>query len=168
MTTTTTSPRRRLWIATTTVALVTAVGGAIWLTSEPSTASVSVAETAATLDTVLSEDSDQAGAESLRRDLKAARALEGSDKLDALKKVRSDARAGEYGDKVEKKADRRADRRAARFALLPDELQADLEKLKSMSPGEDRKAFRKQIRADALAGTYGDKVKEAAELLKKD
>jgi hypothetical protein len=52
------------------------------------------------------------------------------------------------------------------FALLPDELQADLKKLRTMEPGDERKAYRKEIQQKALDGGYGDKVKEAAEKLK--
>ena len=85
-----------------------------------------------------------------------------------MKKVRANAKAGEYGAKVEKRVDRRSDRRAAFLALLPDELRADLKELKAMPSGDERKAKRDQIRKDALAGKYGDKVEQAAKLLQKN
>jgi hypothetical protein len=163
---------RRLAISGLTLALATAVGGAIWLTSS-APASATVTETASSLDSALNSDkatpapASAADRAKLKADLKAARALSGQAKADALKKIRTDARAGVYGDRLEKRFDRKADRRAAFIALLPDSLQADLKKLKAMPPGDDRKALRKQIRADALAGKYGDKVQKAAELLKK-
>ena len=40
--------------------------------------------------------------------------------------VAADAKAGKYGEKIEKRFDRRDAHRAAIFALLPDELQADI------------------------------------------
>jgi len=37
-----------------------------------------------------------------------------------------------------------------------------------MPSGDERKAKRDQIRKDALAGKYGDKVEQAAKLLQKN
>ncbi|MCW2799653.1 MAG: hypothetical protein JWQ70_1125 [Aeromicrobium sp.] len=162
-----TALNRRIWFGSIALALVAAVGGAIWLTSEPSSADANVAQTAATLDQALTADNDNPGNTDRARDLKAARGLEGQARLDAIKKVHADALAGKYGTKVEKRVEKRTDRRAAVFALLPDNLQADLTKLKAMPAGDDRTTFRKQIRKDALDGKYGDKVQKAAELLKK-
>ena len=101
----------------------------------------------------------------LRGDLKAARELEGTERRDALKGIREDAREGKYGDRIERQADRRGDHRAAFFALLPDELQADLKKAREIDDADDRKAALDDIRKKALAGDYGDKVKEAFKLL---
>jgi len=162
---------RRLWISGIAFAIAAALVSALWLSSSPAPATVE--QTASALDTELATgDSPTAGTDAdlakFRADLKAARALDGQARIDALKKVRADAKAGVYGDKVEKRADRRSDRRAAFFALLPDDLQADLKELRAMPAGDERKARREQIRKDALAGKYGDKVQEAAELLKKD
>lgn len=162
---------RKLWISGIAFAIAAALVSALWLSSSPAPATVE--QTAATLGTELSSDDSPApgtdsNREELRADLKAARGLEGQARLDAMKKVRADAKAGEYGKQIEKRVDRRSDRHAALFALLPDELQADLKELKAMPAGEERKAMREQIRKDALAGEYGEKVQEAAKLLQKD
>jgi hypothetical protein len=160
---------RRLWISGLVFAIAAALVSALWLSSSPEPASATVEQTATTLDTELSGDSPTTDAASGRAEfhaaMKAARQLKGQDRVDAIKKVVADAQAGKYGDKIEKKADRRADRRAAVFALLPDDLQADLTKLWAMEPGDERKAFRDDIRQKALDGGYGDKVQEAAEKL---
>lgn len=162
---------RRLWISGIVFAIAAALVSALLLTSSPAPASIE--QTAATLGTELaSDDSPATGTdtnrEELRADLKAARDLKGQARIDALKKVRADAKAGEYGEKIEKRVDRRSDRHAAFFALLPDDLQADLKEVRAMPAGDDRKAKREQIRKDALAGEYGEKVQEAAKLLQKD
>ncbi len=164
---------RRLWITGLVLAIAAALVSAIWLTSSSQPASASIAQTASTLDTELSQDPAASDAKAdakadratFHAAMKAARKLKGQERVDALKKVAADAEAGKYGDRIEKRADRRADRRAAVFALLPDELQADLTKLRAMAPGDERKAYRKEIRDKALDGGYGDKVKEAAEKL---
>ena len=62
-------------------------------------------------------------------------------------------------------ADRLGDHRAVFFALLPDELQADLKKAREIDDADDRKKALQDIRKKALAGDYGDKVKEAWKLL---
>ncbi len=162
---------QRLWISGIVFAVAAALVSALWLSSSPATATVG--QTATTLNSELaSGDSGAADSDSnraqLRADLKAARALDGQARIDAVKKVRANAKAGEYGAKVEKRVDRRSDRRAAFLALLPDELRADLKELKAMPSGDERKAKRDQIRKDALAGKYGDKVEQAAKLLQKN
>lgn len=162
---------RRLWISGIVFAIAAALVSALWLSSSPAPATVE--QTSVTLGTELASDDSPttgkgANRAELRADLKAGRALEGQARIDALKKVRADAKAGEYGEKIEKRADRRSDRHAAFFALLPDKLQADLKELKAMPAGDERKAMREQIRKDALAGEYGEKVQEAAKLLQKD
>ncbi len=101
----------------------------------------------------------------LRKDLREARDLDGTARRDALADIRDKARDGGYGDQVEHRFDRRGDRRAAFMALLPDELQADLEKARD-AEGDDRKDQLEAIREKALDGGYGEKVKEAAEILK--
>ncbi|MEO6605882.1 MAG: hypothetical protein ABIN55_09735 [Aeromicrobium sp.] len=162
---------RRLWLTGLVFATASALIAAMWLSSSGNSANASVRETAATDITELisanttGADGDRA---ELRKDLQAARKLKGQARLDAIKKIRADAAAGKYGEKVEKRTDRRSDRRAAAFALLPDDLQADLKELKAMPGGEERKARRAEIRKDALAGEYGEKVQEAAKLLQKD
>ncbi len=154
---------RRLAAAGLAFAIAAGLVSALWLTSSTEPAAAGVTQTASTLDSALATDGDRA---ELRKDLKAARELKGQARKDAIKQIRADAKAGKYGDKVAERFDRRADRRAAVFALLPDELQADLKKLRAMEPGDERKAYRKEIQQKALDGGYGDKVQEAAEKLK--
>ncbi|VXA94793.1 hypothetical protein [Aeromicrobium sp. 9AM] len=165
---------RRLWITGLVLAIAAALVSALLLTSSSQPASASITQTASTLDSELSQapaaSDDKADAKADRAAfhaaMKAARALKGQERVDAVKKVVADAKAGTYGDRIAKRANRRADRNAAVFALLPDELQADLTKLRAMEPGDERKAFRQEVREKALDGDYGDKVKEAAEKLK--
>ncbi|MEJ7634540.1 hypothetical protein [Aeromicrobium sp.] len=152
---------RRLGVAGFGLAIAVGLASALWLTSARAPADASVAQTASTLDSSLAAG-DRA---EMRQDLKAARELERGARRDAIKEIRADAKAGKYGNKVQKKLDRRADHRAAVLALLPDELQADLKELKAADK-KDRKAMRNDIRAKALSGGYGDKVKEAAGKLK--
>ena len=154
---------RRLSAAGLAFAIAAGLVSALWLTSSNEPAEASITQTASTLDSALATDGDRA---ELRKDLKAAHELKGEARRDAIKQIREDARAGKYGDKVAERFDRRADRRAAVFALLPDELQADLKKLRAMEPGDERKAYRKEIQQKALDGGYGDKVQEAAEKMK--
>lgn len=164
---------RRLWITGLVLAVAAALVSALWLTSSPAPATATVGETAMTLDSELSQDPQspeqraeaKADRKALHADMKAARQLKGQARTDAVKKVVADAKAGKYGDKIEKRFDRRAAHREAIFALLPDDLQADLKKLRAMEPGDERKAYRDEIRQKALDGGYGDKVQEAAEKL---
>jgi hypothetical protein len=164
---------RKLWITGLVFAIAAALVSALWLTSSSGPATATIEQTSSSLDTELSQDpaSPDAKADAkadraaFHAAMKAARQLKGQARVDAIKKVAADAKAGKYGDKIEKRFDRRADRRAAVFALLPDELQADLTKLRAMAPGDERKAYRDEIRQKALDGGYGDKVKEAAEKL---
>jgi hypothetical protein len=160
---------RRLWITGLLLAIAAALVSALWLTSSSAPASATVTQTATTLDAELSQDPSspdaKADREAFRADMKAARQLSGKARADAVKKVAADAKAGKYGDRIEKRFDRRAAHRAAVFALLPDDLQADLTKLRAMEPGDDRKTFRDDIRKKALDGGYGDKVQEAAKKL---
>ena len=53
-------------------------------------------------------EADDDGRAELRGDLKDARGLEGTDRRDALKGIREDARDGKYGDRIERHAERRA------------------------------------------------------------
>jgi hypothetical protein len=161
---------RRLWITGLVFAATAALVSALVLTSSSDPATATIAQTATTLDTELSQEPPTPEAKADRKAfhaaMKAARHLKGKARADAVKRVAADARAGKYGATIEKRFDRRADRKAAVFALLPDELQADLTKLRAMEAGDERKAFRQEIREKALDGGYGDKVKEAAEKLK--
>jgi hypothetical protein len=164
---------RRLRVSGLVLAVAAGLGSALWLTSSPDPASATVEQTASSLGTELSPESSttprtdaKTDRAKFHADMKAARQLKGQARVDAIKKAVADAKARRHGAKVEKRAERRADRRAAVFALLPDELQADLKKLRAMDPGEERRALRADIREKALAGGYGDKVQEAAEKLK--
>lgn len=157
---------RRLRMSGIAAATAAALVSGIWLTSStPATASVD--QTASTLDTALTTGSDASSGDraQLRDDLKATRELDGQARADAMQKIRADAKAGNYGPRVEKRADRRSDRHAAVLALLPDELQADLTTMRT-ADGDDRKAQRDNIREKALAGGYGENVQDAAEVLK--
>ena len=164
---------RRLWISGLVLAIAAALVSALWLSSSSEPATATIDQTASSLETELGQEpsspEDRAQAKADRQAfhaaMKAARQLEGQARADAVKKVAADAKAGKYGDKIEKRFDHREAHRAAIFALLPDDLQADLTKLRAMEPGDDRKAFRDEIRQKALDGGYGDKVKEAAEKL---
>lgn len=157
---------RRPGAKTVAVALVAALGGALWLgatTSTPASAVQTSAALASELNAAPQASDDDRKA--LRAAIMAARQLKGPERREALKKVKADAAAGKYGDKVEKRADRREAARKAHFALLPDALQADLTAMRAMERGDARKKARDDIRKKALAGDYGAKVKEAAELM---
>ena len=103
------------------------------------------------------------GVAKFRADLKAARALTGQARIDAIKKIRDDAKAGVYGDKVEKRVDNH--RFARIWANAPAALKADLKDVRKAAP-EDRPALRHDIFEKALDGTYGDKAQKRAEKLK--
>ena len=164
---------RRLWVSGLVFAVTAALVSALWLSSSSEPATATIGQTASTLETELGQEPStpesraeaKADRQALHAAMKAARQLKGQARADAIKQVAADAKAGKYGDKIEKRFDRRDAHRAAIFALLPDDLQADLTKLRAMEPGDDRKAFRDEIRQKALDGGYGDKVKEAAEKL---
>lgn len=159
----------RLRLGIVTVSLAGALAAGVWLASTGSPATADVQQTASTIDTALQGDQTSTDDEraQLRKDLKAARELEGQARVDALKKVRADARAGKYGDGVGRRFDRRMAHRSAFLALLPDDLQADIKKVKDADPA-DRKAMRDDIREKALTGVYGEKVQKAFEILQKN
>jgi hypothetical protein len=98
----------------------------------------------------------------LREDIKAVEDLPDAEKPAAIRAIREDALAGEYGARVARAAERMQDRRARALEQLPEDLQADLEALKAL-PDEDKVAAAQELRADALAGEYGDKVQTFAE-----
>jgi hypothetical protein len=97
----------------------------------------------------------------LRDDLKAVADLVDAEKPAALREIRADAVAGEYGDKVADAAERIKERRARLFTRLPEDLQTDLKALKAL-PDADKVAAATEIRTDALAGEYGDRVQSFA------
>lgn len=98
----------------------------------------------------------------LKADIKAVEDLPDSEKPAAIRAIREDAVAGEYGAKVARAAQRMQDRRDRAFDRLPEDLQADLEALRAL-PDEDQVAAAQELRTDALAGEYGDKVRAFAE-----
>lgn len=100
-----------------------------------------------------------------RADLKAARELTGQARIDAVKKIRADAKSGKYGDKVEKRFDRKHNHAAAIWKNAPKELKADLKAARTAPPA-DRAAKMHEIFTKALAGDYGDKAQKRAERLK--
>ena len=151
-------------IAALLVAVVAAVGIGIWMGPASSADDTQQAAEAMDLAYAAAGPDDDGRAE-FRGDLKDARDLDGAERRDALEGIREDARDGKYGDRVERHADRRGDHRAAFFALLPDELQDDLKKAREIDDADDRKAALKDIREKALAGDYGEKVKEAFTIL---
>ncbi len=152
-------------LAAVLVSLVAAVGIGVWTSSASSADDTQQTAEAVDLAFAAADPGDDPGRAELRSDLKDARDLEGTERRDALKGIREDARDGKYGDRIEQRADRRGDHRAAFFALLPDELQADLKKAREIDDADDRKAALDDIRKKALAGDYGAKVKEAFTLL---
>src|SRR4051794_21443796 len=100
---------RRLWITGLVIAIAAALVSALCLTASSQPASASIAQTASTLDTELSQDPTTSDAKADRASfhaaMKAARKLKGQERVDALKKVAADAKAGKYGDRIEKRAD---------------------------------------------------------------
>ena len=111
------------------------------------------------------EHGDDPGRGELREDVKELRGLEGEERRDAMRQLHEDARDGKYGEHVEGRFERRADHREAFFALLPDELQADLKEAREIDDADDRRAALKDIHEKALDGDYGEKVKEAFTIL---
>jgi hypothetical protein len=98
----------------------------------------------------------------LKADVEAVEDLPDAEKPAAIRAIKEDAVAGEYGAKVARAAERMQDRRERVLGHLPEDLQADLEALRAL-PDEDKVAAAKELRADALAGEYGDKVQTFAE-----
>ena len=111
-----------------------------------------------------SADDPSGNWQQLHEDLEAARALEGDARRDAFAEIRSKAREGAYGPRIERRADRREIRHELFFNLLPDNLQADLTALRE-APADRRKELRAEILEKALAGDYGPDVQKAAEQL---
>lgn len=98
----------------------------------------------------------------LRADLADMRDLPDAEKPAALRAIREDAAAGEYGRRVAQATDRIQHRRAELLERLPEGLRADLDALRALPDGQKVDAA-KEMRADALAGTYGEQVQGFAE-----
>ena len=97
----------------------------------------------------------------LQEDIRAVEGLPDAEKPAAVRAIREDALAGEYGERVARAAARIQDRRARVFDQLPEDLQADLEELKAL-PDAEKVAAAKELRAGALSGEYGEKVQTFA------
>jgi hypothetical protein len=155
---------RRLAISALAFAIVAGIGGAIWLTSTPAPASASMSQTSSSLgsDSAKPAPATAADRAKFRADLKAARALTGQARIDAIKKVRTDAKAGKYGPRIEKRVEHA---RARIWGHAPAALKADLKAARAADPA-DRPAKLHAIFVKAEAGDYGDQVKKHADKLK--
>ena len=100
-----------------------------------------------------------------RADLKDARALTGEARMAALQEIRQNAKAGEYGDKIEKRAEKIDNRHARIWAHAPKELKDDLREVRKADPA-DRAELRHKIFTKAESGEYGDLAQQHAEKLK--
>ena len=100
----------------------------------------------------------------LKADLKAVEALPDAEKPAAIRAIRENTLAKEYGARVARAAERIQARRAHVLEQLPEDLRADLEALRAL-PDEDKAAAAKELHADALAGEYGERVQTFAERL---
>jgi hypothetical protein len=101
--------------------------------------------------------------DALRKDLAAAWKLPaGEQRVAALRKIRKDARAGKYGDQVQRLAHRRLQHRGEIWKRLPADLRSDIKDLRGLSP-EQRKGAVADIRKSALAGDYGDRIRQFAQ-----
>lgn len=141
-------------------ALLTGVGSGASASTAPVSSATSASPTAGT-DT----KGVDPGVARFRADLKEARALTGQARIDAVKKIRQDAKAGKYGDKVQKRVTNKGKRFAAIWAHAPADLKADLEDVRKADPS-DRAALKHEIFTKALAGDYGDMAQKRAEKMK--
>lgn len=98
----------------------------------------------------------------LQADIQAVQDLPDAEKPAAIRAIREAAVAGEYGAEVARAAERMQDRRDRALGHLPEDLQADIKALQALSD-EDKVAAAQELRADALAGDYGDQVQSFAE-----
>ncbi|MBZ5739115.1 hypothetical protein [Nocardioides mangrovi] len=102
--------------------------------------------------------------DALQDDLAALRGLSPAERTKAVRAIRKDALAGEYGDRVQSIAERRVGHRAEVWKRLPADLRHDLREARQADPA-DRAAAVDEIRTNALAGEYGDRVQTIAERL---
>jgi len=150
---------RKLLATGVTLTVAAGLAGAALLTGIGTSASdaASASDTTTVSSDTNSVDSDVA---KFRADLKEARELTGEARIEAVKKIRQDAKDGKYGDKVEK----RVERRAGIWAHAPKELKEDLKEVRKADPSE-RAAKRHEIFVKALAGDYGDQAQKRAQKL---
>ena len=97
----------------------------------------------------------------LRADLKDLKSLDQGARGAAARTIRDGALAGDYGPGVQSRAERVRDHRIHALADLPDNLKADLKKLRDAAPG-DRADLAQQIGQTALDGGYGTKAQATA------
>lgn len=154
----------RKLVATGTALTVTTglVGGALLMGSG---ASADTTSTDTHSSVTADSSSTDSNVEEFRADLKDARELTGEARTDAVKKVLEAAKAGEYGDKVEKLVTHKGKHLARIWAHAPQELKDDLKEVREAAP-EDRAALKHEIFTNALDGDYGDKAQKHAEKLK--
>ncbi|CAN5498842.1 hypothetical protein BH10ACT4_BH10ACT4_00460 [soil metagenome] len=102
----------------------------------------------------------------LRADLKAARALKpGTERRDALKKIRATALDGGYGPAVEARAQWRKDHPGDKLRPVPANLKADLTTLHS-TPKSGKAAEAEKIADTAVSGGYGSTIESFAKAVK--
>lgn len=111
--------------------------------------------------------------EALRKDLLAARTklhesgatgtAKRAERREARAHIHAGILAGTYGEEVQQRAEHREAAAAKRRAALPTRLRSDLDTLKAMQPGQDRRQAAARIRAGRLDGTYGATVQQHAQ-----
>ena len=102
----------------------------------------------------------------LREDLRSARELKhGTERREALKKIRAKSLDGGYGAGVEARAEWRKDHRGEKLRPLPDSLKADLKTLHS-TPKSGKAAEAEKIADTAVSGGYGVTIESFAKVVK--
>lgn len=100
--------------------------------------------------------------EDLRGDLRALEEMSPAERAAAVRQIREDALAGDYGSTVQQFAERRDERRDRIRRHLPEDLRDDLKAALEAEDGDRRDALL-AVREAALSGEYGDRVRQAAE-----
>ena len=102
----------------------------------------------------------------LRADLRSARELKpGTERREALKKIKAKSLDGGYGAGVEVRAEWRKDHRGEKLRPLPDSLKADLKTLHS-TPKSGKAAEAEKIADTAVSGGYGVTIESFAKAVK--
>ena len=100
----------------------------------------------------------------LQADLTRLGAMEpGDERKAAAKQIRTDALAGEYGKKVQKRAEKKQALGGAVWEALPQSLKSDLTDFAAADTKAERRALGADISAEALDGSYGKAVQRIAE-----
>lgn len=101
--------------------------------------------------------------DALKADIESMRALpKGEQRREARHQIRTGARAGKYGVRVQQLAEHRKENRREIRKQLPADLKQDLRAARRLD-GQDRRDALVKIRKAALAGDYGDKTQAFAE-----